>query len=123
MGSASLSEESPERRFRTLFISDIHLGARGPDDGFLMVGKTFKGMTDELLEWQTATFPEHARAQPDWGVELRPEIVVEIALDGAQRSTRYPGGVALRFARVLRHRPDKPAAEADTLESVLELRG
>ena len=103
-------------------LSNIHLGALDPDGGEpVMVGKTFKGMTDELLEWQTRTFPEHAHAQPDWGVELRPELVVEIALDGAQRSTRYPGGVALRFARVLRYRPDKTAAEADTVEAVRAL--
>jgi DNA ligase-1 len=78
-------------------------------------------MTDELLEWQTRTFPGHARTQPDWGVELRPELVVEIAVDGAQRSTRYPGGVALRFARVLRYRPDKTPAEADTIDAVRAL--
>jgi DNA ligase-1 len=86
-----------------------------------MVGKTFKGMTDELLAWQTRTFPELARERPDWGVLLRPELVVEIAVDGAQRSTRYPGGVALRFARVLRYRPDKTPAEADTLEAIRAL--
>jgi DNA ligase 1 len=103
-------------------LSNIHLGARDPDGGEpVMVGKTFKGMTDQLLEWQTATFPEHARERPDWGVLLRPELVVEIALDGAQRSTRYPGGVALRFARVLRYRPDKTPAEADTIEAVRAL--
>jgi DNA ligase-1 len=100
-------------------LSNIHLGARDPDGGEpVMVGKTFKGMTDQLLEWQTGTFPQHARERPDWGVLLRPELVVEIALDGAQRSTRYPGGVALRFARVLRYRPDKTPAEADTIEAV-----
>jgi DNA ligase 1 len=107
---------------RTGKLSNIHLGARDPDGGEpIMVGKTFKGMTDELLEWQTATFPQHARARPGWGVELRPELVVEIALDGAQRSTRYPGGVALRFARVLRYRPDKTPAEADTIDAVRAL--
>jgi DNA ligase 1 len=107
---------------RTGKLSNIHLGARDPDGGEpVMVGKTFKGMTDELLEWQTRTFPEHAREQPDWGVVLRPGLVVEIALDGAQRSTRYPGGVALRFARVLRYRPDKTPAEADTLDAVRAL--
>jgi DNA ligase-1 len=83
-----------------------------------MVGKTFKGMTDELLDWQTATFPGHAAEHADWGVALRPELVVEIAVDGAQRSPRYPGGVALRFARVLRYRPDKTPAEADTIDAV-----
>jgi DNA ligase-1 len=103
-------------------LSNIHMGARDPDGGEpIMVGKTFKGMTDELLDWQTRTFPEHAREQPDWGVLLRPELVVEIAVDGAQRSNRYPGGVALRFARVLRYRPDKTPAEADSIETVRDL--
>jgi DNA ligase-1 len=103
-------------------LSNIHLGARDPDGGEpVMVGKTFKGMTDQLLDWQTQTFPEHAREHTEWGVDLRPELVVEIALDGAQRSTRYPGGVALRFARVLRYRPDKTPAEADTIEAVRAL--
>jgi DNA ligase 1 len=78
-------------------------------------------MTDALLEWQTRTFPQHAREETDWGVLLRPELVVEIALDGAQRSPRYRGGVALRFARVLRYRPDKTAAEADTIDAVRAL--
>jgi DNA ligase-1 len=103
-------------------LSNIHLGARDPDGGEpVMVGKTFKGMTDELLDWQTAAFPAHAHEQADWGVRLRPELVVEIALDGAQRSSRYPGGVALRFARVLRYRPDKALAEADTIDAVRAL--
>jgi DNA ligase-1 len=83
-------------------------------------------MTDELLAWQTATFPSYARDARDiqeasHAVLLRPELVVEIALDGAQRSVRYPGGVALRFARVLRYRPDKTPAEADTIEAVRAL--
>jgi DNA ligase-1 len=78
-------------------------------------------MTDELLAWQTETFPALAREQPPWGVLLRPEVVVEIALDGAQRSPRYPGGVALRFARVVRYRPDKTPAEADTIDAVRAL--
>ncbi len=107
---------------RTGTLSNIWLGARDPDGGEpVMVGKTFKGMTDALLDWQTRTFPAHARAEHDWGVELRPELVVEIALDGAQRSTRYPGGVALRFARVLRYRPDKTADQADDVEAVRAL--
>ncbi len=107
---------------RTGSLSNIHLGARDPDGGEpVMVGKTFKGMTDELLAWQTGTFPDLAREHPPWGVLLRPELVVEIAVDGAQRSTRYPGGVALRFARVLRYRPDKTPAEADTLDAVRAL--
>jgi DNA ligase-1 len=103
-------------------MSNIHLGARDPDGGEpIMVGKTFKGMTDELLAWQTRTFPGLAREEPPWGVLLRPELVVEIALDGAQRSPRYPGGVALRFARVLRYRPDKTPAEADSIDAVRAL--
>jgi DNA ligase-1 len=113
---------------RTGSLSNIHLGARDPDGGEpVMVGKTFKGMTDELLAWQTETFPRYAvdpaAAQPAQHGEvlLRPALVVEIALDGAQRSTRYPGGVALRFARVLRYRPDKTPAEADTLDAVRAL--
>ncbi len=112
---------------RTGSLSNIHLGARDPDGGEpIMVGKTFKGMTDELLAWQTATFPGLARTEdghPDNGhtVLLRPELVVEIELDGAQRSTRYPGGVALRFARVLRYRPDKTPGEADTIDAVRAL--
>ncbi|MGY1856954.1 ATP-dependent DNA ligase [Modestobacter sp. SYSU DS0290] len=107
---------------RTGTLSNIHLGARDPDGGEpVMVGKTFKGMTDELLAWQTRTFPDSALEQADWGVRLRPELVVEIAVDGAQRSPRYPGGVALRFARVVRYRPDKTPAEADTLDAVRAL--
>ena len=107
---------------RTGSLSNIHLGARDPDGGEpIMVGKTFKGMTDELLAWQTATFPGYARSDEGHAVLLRPELVVEIALDGAQRSTRYPGGVALRFARVLRYRPDKTPAEADTIDAVRAL--
>jgi DNA ligase 1 len=103
-------------------LSNIHLGARDPDGGEpVMVGKTFKGMTDELLDWQTQTFPGLAREQPEWGVLLVPELVVEVALDGAQRSPRYPGGVALRFARVVRYRPDRSPADADTLDAVRAL--
>lgn len=100
------------------WLSNLHLGARGPDGSFVMVGKTFKGLTDELLRWQTEHFPTMALAADDWVMHLRPEVVVEIAVDGVQRSTRYPGGVALRFARVKRYRPDKTAAEADTIERV-----
>ena len=106
------------------WLSNIHLGARvpggGPDgeDSFVMLGKTFKGMTDEMLAWQTQRFRELEVSDDGWVVTVRPEQVVEIAFDGVQRSTRYPGGVALRFARVLRYRDDKPASEADTLDSV-----
>ena len=107
---------------RTGMLSNIHLGARDPDGGEpIMVGKTFKGMTDELLAWQTATFPGLAREETGHTVLLRPELVVEIELDGVQRSPRYPGGVALRFARVLRYRPDKTPAEADTIDAVRAL--
>lgn len=107
---------------RSTALSNIHLGARDPDGGEpIMVGKTFKGMTDELLAWQTATFPRYAREEVPGAVLLRPEIVVEIALDGAQRSTRYPGGVALRFARVLRYRPDRTPGDADTIDAVRAL--
>ncbi len=86
-----------------------------------MVGKTFKGMTDELLAWQTATFPDLVTATEGGAVAMRPELVVEIELDGVQRSPRYPGGVALRFARVLRYRPDKGPADADTIDAVRAL--
>jgi DNA ligase-1 len=107
---------------RTGSLSNIHLGARDPDGGEpIMVGKTFKGMTDELLAWQTATFPGLAREERGHEVLLSPELVVEIELDGVQRSPRYPGGVALRFARVLRYRPDKTPAEADTIDAVRAL--
>ena len=103
---------------RTGFLSNIHLGARAADGSFVMVGKTFKGMTDELLRWQTETFGALQVATDGYTVHLRPEVVVEIALDGVQRSRRYPGGVALRFARVRRYRPDKSAADADPIERV-----
>ena len=107
---------------RTGSLSNIHLGARDPDGGEpVMVGKTFKGMTDELLAWQTATFPGLVREDRGASVLLRPELVVEIELDGVQRSPRYPGGVALRFARVLRYRPDKEPADADTIDAVRAL--
>ena len=87
-----------------------------------MIGKTFKGMTDEMLRWQTERFTELAvDGTEGWVVELRPEQVVEIAFDGLQRSSRYPGGLALRFARVLRYREDKTAAEADTIDTVRSL--
>lgn len=107
---------------RTGWLSNIHLGALDRVGGEpVMVGKTFKGMTDELLAWQTATFPPLRTGGDRHVVFLRPELVVEIALDGVQRSTRYPGGVALRFARVVRYRPDKSPAEADTLDTLRAL--
>lgn len=103
------------------WLSNIHLGARDPGGGFVMVGKTFKGMTDEMLRWQTERFDELATNRTAHVVELQPVQVVEIAVDGVQRSSRYPGGVALRFARVLRYRSDKSAAEADTIDAVRSL--
>ncbi len=100
-------------------LSNIHLGARDPRDGtFVMLGKTFKGMTDEMLAWQTQRFLELETSRTGHVVHVRPEQVVEIAFDGLQRSSRYRGGLALRFARVLRYRDDKTAAEADTIETV-----
>ncbi|MBO9520541.1 MAG: ATP-dependent DNA ligase [Nocardioidaceae bacterium] len=106
------------------FLSNIHLGARDPETGgFVMLGKTFKGMTDQMLAWQTERFTELKTSDDGWVVTVRPEQVVEIAFDGLQRSTRYPGGLALRFARVLRYRDDKTAAEADTIETVRALAG
>ena len=100
------------------FLSNIHLGARDPAGGFVMVGKTFKGMTDEMLRWQTERFAQLETARHGITVELRPEQVVEIALDGVQSSTRYAGGVALRFARVVRYRDDKTPGEVDTIDAV-----
>jgi DNA ligase-1 len=100
------------------WLSNLHLGARDPAGGFVMLGKTFKGLTDAMLEWQTQRLLELAVDRGDWVVTVRPELVVEIAFDGVQASTRYPGGVALRFARVLRYREDKSAAEADTIDTV-----
>jgi DNA ligase 1 len=100
------------------WLSNLHLGARA-GDGFVMLGKTFKGLTDAMLTWQTEALLALELRRTAHVVHVRPELVVEIAFDGVQTSPRYPGGVALRFARVLRHRPDKSAAEADTLEAVL----
>lgn len=107
---------------RTGWLSNLHLGARDPDGGPpIMVGKTFKGLTDALLQWQTDEFPKHESSHDEHTVYLRPDLVVEIELDGVQVSNRYPGGVALRFARVLRYRPDKTAAHADTIDAVKAL--
>lgn len=108
---------------RTGRLSNIHLGALDPQSGgFVMLGKTFKGMTDEMLAWQTERFLELADGPTDgYVVRVRPEQVVEIAFDGLQTSTRYPGGMALRFARVLRYRDDKSAADADTIDTVRAL--
>ncbi len=103
------------------WLSNLHLGARDPSGGFVMLGKTFKGMTDEMLAWQTERFLELETSRDAGTVYVRPELVVEIAFDGIQTSPRYPGGVALRFARVLRYREDKRAAEADTIDLVRSL--
>ncbi|MFG2064166.1 ATP-dependent DNA ligase [Micromonospora sp. NPDC048871] len=108
---------------RTGWLSNLHLGARDPGTGdFVMLGKTFKGLTDEMLRWQTERFLALAVQRGEWVVRVRPEQVVEIAFDGVQTSTRYPGGVALRFARVVRYREDKSAAEADTIDTVRAIR-
>ena len=109
---------------RAGYLSNIHLGARDGSSGeFVMVGKTFKGMTDELLAWQTEYFPTLETHRDRWAVYLRPEQVVEVAIDGVQASTRYPGGVALRFARVKRYRSDKGPGEADTIQTLQALLG
>ena len=106
------------------WLSNLHLGARDPSTGeFVMVGKCFKGLTDELLEWQTAELLAREAGRQGIAVAVRPELVVEIALDGVQSSSRYPGGLALRFARVKRYRPDKSAAEADTIDDLRALLG
>jgi DNA ligase-1 len=109
---------------RTGQLSNLHLGARDPDGefgeagGFVMVGKTFKGLTDATLRWQTEHFPTIETRRTAYAVHVRPVTVVEIAIDGVQRSARYPGGVALRFARVKGYRPDKRPDEADTIQAL-----
>jgi DNA ligase-1 len=107
------------------WLSNLHLGARSGDHEFVMVGKTFKGLTDELLRWQTARFLDlkigEGTGSDRHVVYVRPEQVVEVAVDGVQVSNRYPGGVALRFARVRRYRADKVASAADTIEHVQAL--
>ena len=101
------------------FLSNLHLGARDAESGgFVMLGKTFKGLTDELLKWQTARLLELESRHTASTVYVHPQLVVEIAFDGIQTSTRYPGGVALRFARVLRYRDDKGPDEADTIATI-----
>ena len=110
------------------WLSNLHLGARDPaaktpGDRFVMVGKTFKGLTDELLTWQTGELLAREVARHGIVVEVRPELVVEVALDGVQASSRYAGGVALRFARVRRYRPDKSPADAETIDAVRALLG
>jgi DNA ligase-1 len=129
------------------WLSNLHLAARDPvSGGHVMLGKTFKGLTDEILAWQTARLLELAdpprghrgsaapvgdpRGSPrsdagnaGWVVRVRPELVVEIAFDGVQASPRYPGGLALRFARVIRYRPDKRATDADTIDTIRQIAG
>jgi DNA ligase-1 len=100
------------------WLSNLHLGARDGDGGFVMLGKTFKGLTDETLRWQTEALLEREVTRDPRGVRVRPELVVEIAFDGVQKSSQYPGGVALRFARVVRYRPDKTAEQADHIDAV-----
>jgi DNA ligase-1 len=104
------------------WLSNLHLGARDPDtNGFVMLGKTFKGLTDEVLAWQTTELLAREIGRDAWTVHVRPELVVEIALSDVQTSPGYPAGLALRFARVKRYRPDKGAADADTLATVRTL--
>ena len=104
------------------WLSNLHLGARDPATGaFVMLGKTFKGLTDEMLKWQTTKLLELEVARDAYTVHVRPELVVEIAFNDVQQSPHYPGGLALRFARVKRYRPDKSAAEADTIDTVRRL--
>jgi DNA ligase-1 len=101
------------------WLSNLHLGARDPQTGgFVMLGKTFKGMTDAMLGWQTEYLQTLEVGRDDYTVYVRPDLVVEVAFDGVQSSPRYPGGVALRFARVKGYRPDKLPEDADTIESV-----
>ncbi|MFI9151387.1 ATP-dependent DNA ligase [Streptomyces sp. NPDC053367] len=104
---------------RTGKLSNLHLGARQDDGSYAMLGKTFKGMTDAMLAWQTGRLRELAVREHGWGVTVRPELVVEIAYDGLQRSSRYPAGVTLRFARVVRYREDKRPEDADTVAALL----
>jgi DNA ligase-1 len=101
------------------WLSNLHLGAIDPASGeFVMLGKTFKGMTDAMLAWQTEELLKREVARDDWIVSVRPELVVEITFNDLQASPRYPGGLALRFARVKGYRPDKKAQDADTIETV-----
>jgi len=101
------------------WLSNLHLGARDPrSGGFVMLGKTFKGMTDEMLAWQTERLLELETSRDEYTVFVRPELVVEVAFDGVQASTRYPGRLALRFARVKGYRPDRSPADADTIDAV-----
>jgi DNA ligase-1 len=106
---------------RAGWLSNLHLGGRDPGGGFIMLGKTFKGMTDAMLAWQTRRFQEIAVATDGHVVHVRPEVVVEVAFSDVQASPQYPAGLALRFARVKRYREDKRAEEADTVDAVRAL--
>jgi DNA ligase-1 len=100
-------------------LSNLHLGALDPATGeYVMLGKTFKGLTDAMLEWQTREFLAREAHRDNWTVYVRPELVVEIAFSDLQASPRYPGGLALRLARVKRYRDDKRADEADTMDAI-----
>jgi DNA ligase-1 len=104
------------------WLSNLHLGARDPArGGFAMLGKTFKGMTDAMLAWQTERLRALAIGEEEYAVRVRPELVVEVAFDGIQASSRYESGLALRFARVKRYREDKRAEDADTIDTVRAL--
>ncbi len=104
---------------RREWLSNLHLAARDErNDGFVMLGKTFKGMTDEMLAWQTQAMLQREIGRDEWTIHLRPELVVEVAFNELQASQRYPGGLALRFARVKRYRTDKTPADADTMDTV-----
>ena len=104
------------------WLSNLHLGARDDRGGFVMLGKTFKGLTDEMLSWQTEQLQALAVGGSDgYVVRVQPKLVVEIAFNELQKSSRYPGGLALRFARVVRYRPDKTAADADTIDTVRQI--
>jgi DNA ligase-1 len=104
---------------RTGKLSNLHLGALDPTSGvYVMLGKTFKGLTDAMLEWQTREFLARETHRDPYTVYVRPELIVEIAFSDLQASPRYPGGLALRLARVKRYRTDKRLVEADTMESV-----
>ena len=103
------------------WLSNLHLGARDPAGGWVMLGKTFKGMTDALLEWQTRELLAREASRDQYTVHVQPELVVEVAFNDLQESPRYPGGLALRFARVKGYRPDKPAGDADTIATVRAL--
>jgi DNA ligase-1 len=102
------------------WLSNLHLGAR-EDGGFVMLGKTFKGMTDEMLAWQTTRLQELEASRDGHTVYVRPELVVEVAFNDLQASPQYPGGLALRFARIKGYRPDKSAGDADTMDTLREI--